>query len=154
MEHQAGSRENAGSNNFLAAATTAIIAFSRCLAIPFAPLAAQSTPGQAPADQSSATVGERPQFDAVSIKRSASADPRGGLQFQRGGRIVATNIPLRPIFALRRTTSSPVRAVVQLHRRAPSWFDPLRYAHRGQGGGGPTARADDPDASIASRGPL
>ncbi len=124
MEHQAGSRENAGRNNFLAAATTAIIAFA-LLAIPFAPLAAQSPPGQAPADQSSATVGERPQFDAVSIKRSASADPRGGLQFQRGGRIVATNIPLRPIFALAYNISlSQGRGAII---GAPSWFDSMRY---------------------------
>jgi uncharacterized protein (TIGR03435 family) len=61
----------------------------------------------------------------VSVKRSNGLDPRGALQFQPGGRLLATNIPLRPVFSMayNLALSQGRGAIVG----APSWFDSERY---------------------------
>jgi uncharacterized protein (TIGR03435 family) len=64
-------------------------------------------------------------FDSVSVKRSNDTDRRGALQFQPGGRLLATNIPLRPVFsmAFNLALSQGQGAIIG----APNWFDSERY---------------------------
>ena len=77
---------------------------------------------QAPAGQSPAAPADHPTFDAVSIKRSTSADPHMRIQFQSGGRVVTTNFPLRNLIIL--AYQLPLSAQLI---GAPNWIDSERY---------------------------
>lgn len=99
----------------------------------------QQAPGEsaAPSPPISASSGtrSRPTFDAISVKPSNSTDPRGALQFQPGGRLVAINIPLRPVFALAYNLSESQGHNIVIG--APSWFDSKHYNIEAKADGDP-----------------
>jgi uncharacterized protein (TIGR03435 family) len=99
------------------------------LIAPFSPLLnGQSASNQAPTNQ--------PRFDAISVKVSNSTELRGGLQFQPGGRLVATNIPVRPLFSLAYNIAlSQGRGAIV---GAPSWFESKRYDIEAKASGDPS----------------
>jgi uncharacterized protein (TIGR03435 family) len=90
---------------------------------------------QSPSDQPPAVAETLPSFDAISVKLSDGADPRGALQFQPGGRLVAINIPLRPLFSLayNLALSQGRGAIIG----APSWFESERYNIEAKANGDP-----------------
>jgi uncharacterized protein (TIGR03435 family) len=99
----------------------------------------QTPSGQSPAPSSSTwvstSVGALPRFDTISVKRSSGADPLGGLQFQPGGRLVAANIPLRPLVSLayNLALSQGRGAIIG----APDWFESDRYNIEAKAEGNP-----------------
>lgn len=120
--------------------TTLLIALMGVLVAPLWPQSAASQPtaaktAQSPSDQPPAVAGTLPNFDAISVKLSDGADPRGALQFQPGGRLVAINIPLRPLFSLayNLALSQGRGAIIG----APSWFDSERYNIEAKANGDP-----------------
>jgi len=92
-----------------------------------------SPPLQAPsAGRSAAAPADHPTFDAVSIKRSNSADPHMRIQFQPGGRVVTTNFPLRNLIIL--AYQLPLSAQLI---GAPNWIDSERYNIEAKADGDP-----------------
>ena len=121
--------------------TTLLIALMGVLVAPLWPQSAASQPtaaktAQSPSDQPPAVAGTLPNFDAISVKLSDGADPRGALQFQPGGRLVAINIPLRPLFSMAYNLAlSQGRGGAIIG--APSWFDSERYNIEAKANGDP-----------------
>ena len=137
MEQQAGSRRIAGKNEFLAATAAAIIAFA-LMVIPFTPLGAQSTPGQAPATQPATPqwqidAGGKMAFDVASVKPNDS-DARaysnfplgpGDVYSSNGGLFSATNFPLvNYIFFAYKVTSNQEES---LRSQLPKWVLSERF---------------------------
>src|SRR5262245_14648491 len=76
-----------------------------------------------------------PRFETISIKSSTTGSPAGGLQFQPGGRLVASNIPLHPVFALAYNVAlSQGRGAIV---GAPDWFDSDRFNIEAKAAGDP-----------------
>jgi len=99
----------------------------------------QAPSGQSPSPSSAqpASTGAStlPTFDAISVKQSNGADPRGLLQFQPGGRFVMTNIPLRPLISL--AYKLPVTGNRGVMIGAPDWVDSVPYNIEARAQGNP-----------------
>jgi uncharacterized protein (TIGR03435 family) len=78
---------------------------------------------QSPTSTTPAT--DHPTFDAVSVKPGNSAEPGMRIQFQPGGRFVATNTPLRNLIIL--AYQLPISAGREAIIGAPNWVDTERY---------------------------
>ena len=90
--------------------------------------------GQSPAK--SVSTPPVPAFDAVSVKPSGGADPRGQLNFQLGGRFVMTNVPLRPLIMM--AYGLPLTGFKGgLIIGAPDWVDSKLYNIEGRADGDP-----------------
>jgi bla regulator protein BlaR1 len=86
--------------------------------------------------QSPAAPANRPAFDSVSIKLSKSADPRMLIQFQPGGRLVTTNLPVRVLVSTAYQLSLGMGrgAIVD----APDWIDSEHFDIEAKAEGNPT----------------
>ena len=96
---------------------------------------AQTEGIQAPTKQTPTAAGAPPTFDTISVKRSSGADALGGLQFQPGGRLVAANIPLRPLVSLAYNLALSLGRGVIIG--APDWFESERYNIEAKAEGNP-----------------
>ena len=89
----------------------------------------------APSSSTPVSTAALPTFDTISVKPSNGANPAGGLQFQPGGRLVAANIPLRPLVSL------AYNLALSLGRGAiigtPDWFESERYNIEAKADGNP-----------------
>jgi len=119
-------QQKASRRPFLARAVVAALAALVLMGIHTGPRLSAQSPGAS---------SNRPTFDTISVKPSNSVDTRGALQFQPGGRLVATNIPLHPVFALayNLALSQGRGAIIG----APSWFDSTRYDIEAKANGDP-----------------